>query len=96
MNFGQIFIPKTADKCVSDQGCQMVYFKPKIPIWVNFGGLAMEDGGIFYGYYAYFTAFWVYFMAVGYIFNQFGIFFPFWYAVPRKIWQPCIRSFSTM
>jgi hypothetical protein len=22
-------------------------------------------------------------------FGIFGIFFPFWYVVPRKIWQPC-------
>jgi hypothetical protein len=21
-----------------DQGCQMAYFKPNIPVWVNFGG----------------------------------------------------------
>jgi hypothetical protein len=24
------------------QGCQMVFFKPKIPIWVNFGGPEIE------------------------------------------------------
>jgi hypothetical protein len=22
----------------------------------------------------------------------FGIFFPFWYVVPRKIWQPCFPN----
>jgi hypothetical protein len=30
-----------------DQGCQMAFFKPKIPIWVHiFKGLAIEDVGI--------------------------------------------------
>jgi hypothetical protein len=32
-------------------------FKPKIKIWGNFGGLAMEDVGIFYGHLVHFTAF---------------------------------------
>jgi hypothetical protein len=39
-------------------------FKPKIPVWVNFGGCC--DGrwnillpfGLFYGHLAYFTTFW--------------------------------------
>jgi hypothetical protein len=36
------------------------------------------------------TAKWyTYFMAIWYILWSFGIFFPFWYVVPRKIWQPC-------
>jgi hypothetical protein len=37
--------------------------------------------GLFYGYFAYFVAIW-------YILWLFGIFFSFWYVVPRKIWQP--------
>jgi hypothetical protein len=32
----------------------------------------------------------VYFMAICYILLQVGIFFPFWYFVARKIWQPCV------
>jgi hypothetical protein len=32
-------------------------FKPKILIWVNFEGLAMEDAGIFYGHLAHFSRF---------------------------------------
>jgi hypothetical protein len=40
-----------------NQGCQMVYvFKPKIPILANFGGLAMENLGIFYDHLVCFTA----------------------------------------
>jgi hypothetical protein len=45
----------------------------------------MEDVGTFYVH-------WVYFTAIGFIilwiFWSFGIFFPFWCVVPRKIWQP--------
>jgi hypothetical protein len=40
-------------------------------------GLLIEDVGVFRGHFVYFTAKW-------YI----GIYFPFWYDVPRKIWQP--------
>jgi hypothetical protein len=32
----------------------------------------------------------VYLMPIWYILWQFGIFFPFWYDTPRKIWQPCV------
>jgi hypothetical protein len=31
-------------------------FKPKIPIWVNIGGLAMENVGMFYVHSVYFKA----------------------------------------
>jgi hypothetical protein len=30
----------------------------------------------------------VYVMAIWYTLHSFGIFFPFWFIVPRKIWQP--------
>jgi hypothetical protein len=48
------------------QGCQMVYFKPKIPIWVNFGGSYIENVyipilwpfGIFYVHLEYFMSIW--------------------------------------
>jgi hypothetical protein len=52
------------------------------------GGLAMENLGVFYDHLVYFTA-------IGNILWPFGIFCghlvyfsPFWYFVPRKIWQP--------
>jgi hypothetical protein len=49
----------------------------------------MEDVGLFYGHLVYFTAIWyTYIVAIWYILWLFGIFTPFWYAVPRKIWQP--------
>jgi hypothetical protein len=51
-------------------------FKPKIPIWVNFGGsyngrclYIICPFGLFYGYLVYFVALW-------YILWLFGIYFP--------------------
>jgi hypothetical protein len=32
-----------------------------------------------------------YFMAMWHMFPRFGTFYPFWYVVPRKNWQPCIE-----
>jgi cellobiose-specific phosphotransferase system component IIC len=45
----------------------------------------MENLGIFYDHLVYFTA-------IENILWSFGIFSPVWYLVPRKIWQPWIRS----
>jgi hypothetical protein len=52
----------------------------------------MEDVSILYGHLAYFT---VYCVAIWYILWPFGTLYgyleyfpPFWYVVPRKIWQP--------
>jgi hypothetical protein len=64
-------------------------YEPKIPIWLNFGGSCNENIGMFYDHLVYFTA-------IGNMLWQFGIFCghlvyfsPYWYFVPRKIWQPC-------
>jgi hypothetical protein len=64
-------------------------FKTKIPILVNLGGFCIGRCwyilwtlGPIYGRLVYFEAIW-------YILWLFGIFFPFWYVVPRKIWHPC-------
>jgi hypothetical protein len=61
--------------------------KPKIPVWVNFGGSRNErclsillPFGLFYGHLVCFKVIW-------YILWLFGIVPPFWYVVPRKIWQ---------
>jgi hypothetical protein len=48
-------------------------------------GLAIEDVGIFYGHWAYFTANW-------FIWGLLVYFSPFWFAVPRKIWQSWIEE----
>jgi hypothetical protein len=69
----------------------MVYFQTKNPnlgkfrsvlerkMLVNFMAIwsISLPYGIFYGHLVYFVAILV------------PIFFPFWYAVQRKIWQPC-------
>jgi hypothetical protein len=44
-------------------------------------GLGMKNVCIFSGHLVYFMAIWN-------IFGQLEAFFLFWYAVPRKIWQP--------
>jgi hypothetical protein len=36
----------------------MVCFQTKMPIWENFGGVAMEDVGILYGHLVYFMTIW--------------------------------------
>jgi hypothetical protein len=63
-------------------------FKPKIPIWVNFGGPWIEKCWNIYGH-------WEYLMDIRGILWPFVTFFVhlvhfyrFWYHVPRKIWQP--------
>jgi hypothetical protein len=55
-------------------------FKPKIPIWVNFGGsYRMENARIFYDHLKYFTVIWYILWPFGnvvviwYIFLRFGI-----------------------
>jgi hypothetical protein len=49
----------------------------------------MKDVGKFYVHLVYFTAI-LYILGPFVIFcGHFGIFFPFWYVVPTKIWQPC-------
>jgi hypothetical protein len=64
-------------------------------------GLATEDVGIcmailsilrpnciVYCHLVYFVVIWYIFSILAYFTTFFGIFFPFWYFVPRKIWQP--------
>jgi hypothetical protein len=58
----------------------MAYFQTKNPNLNEFGGIAMEGFGIFNGHLVYFKAI---LMLSWYIFPPL-----FWYAVPRKIWQP--------
>jgi hypothetical protein len=48
-------------------------------------GLAIKDVGIFFGHLVYTTAI-LYILWSFCIF--YGYFFPFWYFLPRKIWQP--------
>jgi hypothetical protein len=58
-------------------------FKPKIPIWVIFGGFCngkswhiLEQFGVFYGHWKYFMAIWYLlwsFVVIWYFFPRFGI-----------------------
>jgi hypothetical protein len=50
-------------------------FKPKIPIWVNFGGL--ENVDIFYGLWEYFMAIWNIIRTFGILYGHLGYFLPF-------------------
>jgi hypothetical protein len=69
-----------------------LFSNPKSQFGSILEGLAMENVGmhilcafgILYGH-------WKYFIAIWYILWTFDIFSPFWYVVPRKIWQPCRR-----
>jgi hypothetical protein len=54
--------------------------KPKIPIWVNFGGYSnrrcwysISPFGLFYGYLVYFVAIRYIFIVIWYIFSCFGM-----------------------
>jgi hypothetical protein len=49
----------------------------------------MEDVGIFYGHLAHFTVFCNILWTFGIVRGNLVYFSPFWYFVPRKIWQPC-------
>jgi hypothetical protein len=86
--FGQYILHSLGD---AHQGCQMFVFKPKIQIWVNFGGSCNGRWWcIFYGHLVHFTVFCYILSTFGIVRgNMYGIFFPFWYFVPRTIWQPC-------
>jgi hypothetical protein len=48
----------------------------------------MEDIGILYGHFVHFTVFCYILWAFGIVRGNLVYFSPFWYFVPRKIWQP--------
>jgi hypothetical protein len=77
------------DRRIVPRVARWYVFKPNTHFWSILEGLALEDAGAFYGPLVYFTyGHLVYFVAIWYILLPFGIFFPFWYVVPRQIWQP--------
>jgi hypothetical protein len=51
----------------------------------------MEDVGIFYGHLVAFTVFHYILWTFGIVRDNLAYFSPFWYFVPRKIWQPWDR-----
>jgi hypothetical protein len=52
------------------------------------GCLAMEDVGIFYVHLVYFSAICNILWPLGIFTGHLAYFFPFWYVVASKIWQP--------
>jgi hypothetical protein len=68
-------------------------FKPKILIWVNYGGPLNGKGcyilrplGIYYGHLVYFNAIWQ--LSGNLVYGP-----QFWYIVSRKIWQSWMKPF---
>jgi hypothetical protein len=51
----------------------------------------MEDVGIFYGHLVHFKVFCYILWTFGIARDNLVYILPFWYFVPRKIWQPCLR-----
>jgi hypothetical protein len=68
-----LFFDRQADNSRLPDG---IFFKPNIQNWVYFGWPSRI-----------FDSHLVHRMAIWYILWLFGMFFPFWYAVPGKIWQ---------
>jgi hypothetical protein len=65
-------------------------FKPKIQIWVNFGGPCNERCWLILWPFDLFYCHFVYLMVISYILWIFGYIFPILlYIVPGKIWQLC-------
>jgi hypothetical protein len=54
----------------------------------------MKQAGKLYDHFVHFTAIWYISWLFGIICSHFGIFFPFWYVEPRKIWQPWSEAAS--
>jgi hypothetical protein len=63
-------------------------FKPKSRIGY-FWGLGMDNFGIFYGQLEHFTTIWYTLKPFSICCGRLVYFLPFWYIVPRNIWQPC-------
>jgi hypothetical protein len=81
------------DPCVQ-QGCQMVYFQTKyIILGKILEGLRSENVDKFYAHWEYFRDIWNIIWPLVTFCVHLVNYFPFWYYVPRKIWQPvCAAS----
>jgi hypothetical protein len=64
----------------------MVYFQTKNPNLGKFRKMLVY----FVAMRSIFRTFGI-FLEIWDILWSFGIFSPFWYVVPRKVWQPCIQ-----
>jgi hypothetical protein len=64
------------------------FFKPKLPIWVNFGGPKNEKCCYILCPYGIYYFHLVYSMVIWKFYCNLVCFSTFWYIVSRKIWQP--------
>jgi hypothetical protein len=72
------------------QGCQMVYFQTKKPLFgYIFGGLGIDIVGTVCGHSVYFTTIWYVSWPFGTFCGHSLNFLPFWYVAHIKLWQPC-------
>jgi hypothetical protein len=91
--FFSFFFSRVSDR--SFRVARWFAFKPKIQICVNFGwrDFLWEMLVYFtYGQLVHFTVFCYILWRFGIVRGNLVYFFPFWYFVPRKIWQPCVPS----
>jgi hypothetical protein len=58
----------------------------------------MEVVSVFYGHLVFCTAIWYVYFWPFHTYNlwSFGIFFTFWYVLPRKIWQPWLEEKTSL
>jgi hypothetical protein len=61
-----------------------------IPFWVNFVGSCIRRCWYILWLFGIFCCQLMNLMAICYILCSFDTYFPFWYIVPRQIWQPCL------
>jgi hypothetical protein len=93
---------------VANSVARWLVFKPKIPIWVNFGGPYLDWTMliyfmaiwpivrifvIFYGHLEYFKDIWDILWPFGTFWDHLVHLIWFWCHVPRKIWQPWLPTF---
>jgi hypothetical protein len=67
------------------QECQMIYFQTQNSNLGKFCRLFQWKMFVYFWTFGLPYCHFIFFVA---ILVPFGIFFPFWYVVPRKIWQP--------
>jgi hypothetical protein len=86
-------LKKTWEDARHDQGCQMVCFQTKNANLDKFWRALQWKMlvYVFYGHLVHFTVLCYILLAFGKVRGKLVYFIPFWYFVPRKIWQPWTR-----
>jgi hypothetical protein len=69
-------------------------FKPKLPIWVKFGGPWMENVVIFYDHLEYILVIWYKLWPFGIVCGHLVYFLRLGMFWPRKMWQPWGRCYD--